>query len=127
MRFGDPRVQALAGALAITAHLIGGISNRSLRPLVASLLGEDYSQSRCTYDLTRLRLKGLIVRLPHSNTYLLTEDGQRFAVFYTKVHNRLLRPLMAADQPPASLEIRHALKVLDHAVTDYIDGARIAA
>ena len=98
LRFGDPRVQALAGALAITAHLIGGFTNRPLRPLVAGLLGEPYSQARCCYDLRRLRLKGLIVRLEHSNTYVLTEDGQRFAVFYTKVHNRLLRPLMAADQ-----------------------------
>ena len=127
LRFGDPRGQALAGALAITAHLIGGITNRSLRPLVAQLLGQPYSQARCCYDLRRLRLKGLIVRLEHSNTYVLTDDGQRFAIFYTKVHNRLLRPLLAADKPPAPLEVRQALKVLDHAVTDYIDGARIAA
>jgi hypothetical protein len=127
LRFGDPRVQALAGALAITAHLIGGFTNKTLRPLVAGLLGEPYSQSRCCYDLRRLKLKGLIVRLEHSNTYVLTEDGQRFAVFYTKVHNRLLRPLLATDQPPAPLEIRQALKVLDHAVTEYIDNARIAA
>ena len=28
LRFGDPRVQALAGALAITAHLIGGFTNQ---------------------------------------------------------------------------------------------------
>ncbi len=127
MRFGDPRVQALAGALAITAHLIGGITNRSLRPLIADLLGEPYSRARCSYDLTRLRLKGLIVRLEHSNTYVLTDDGQRFAVFYSKVYNRLLRPLMAADQPPAPLEVRQALRVLDHAVIDYIDEGRIAA
>jgi hypothetical protein len=127
LRFGDPRVQALAGALAVTAHLIGAFTNRSLRPLVAGLLGEDYSQARCCYDLRRLRLKGLIVRLQHSNTYVLTEDGQRFAVFYTKLHNRLLRPLLAADQPPAPLQVRQALRVLDHAVTNYIDQARIAA
>ena len=127
LRFGDPRVQALAGALAITAHLVGGITNRSLRPLVEGLIGEPYSQARCCYDLRRLRLKGLILRLEHSNTYVLTDDGQRFAVFYTKVHNRLLRPLMAADKPPAPLGVRQALKVLDHAVNDYIDDARIAA
>jgi hypothetical protein len=89
LRFGDPRVQALAGALAITAHLVGGFTNRSLRPMVAELLGTEYSQARCRYDLRRLRLKRLIVRLPRSNTYLLTDDGQRFAVFYTKVHNRV--------------------------------------
>ena len=48
-------------------------------------------------------------------------------MFYTKVHNRLLRPLMAADQPPAPLKVRQALKVIDNAVTEYIDNARIAA
>ena len=48
-------------------------------------------------------------------------------MFYTKVYNRLLMPLMAADRPPAPLEVRQALRVLDHAVTDYIDTARIPA
>jgi hypothetical protein len=127
LRFGDPRVQALAGALAVTAHLIGGFTNRSLPGVVAGLLDQPYSQASCCYDLRRLRLKGLIVRLPHSNTYLLTDDGQRFAIFYTKVHNRLLRPLMAANQPPAPLPVRQALRTLDRAVTDYLVDARIAA
>ena len=54
-----------------------------------------------SYDLRRLRLHGLITRLPHSNTYILTPDGIRVAVFYTKLHNRLLRPLLDADKPPA--------------------------
>ena len=33
-------------------------------------------------------------------------DRFRFAMFYTKVHDRLLRPLLAADQPPAPPPIR---------------------
>jgi len=127
LRFGDPRVMALAGALAVTSNLIGGFSNKTLRPLVGALLGEPYSQARCCYDLRRLRMKGLIVRLPRSNTYVLTEDGQRFAIFYTKVHNRLLRPMLAANAPPAPLAVRQALRTLDRAVTDYIHEARIAA
>jgi hypothetical protein len=127
LRFGDPRVQALAGALAVTVHLIGGFTHKTLRVLVADLLGQPYNPSRCSYDLTRLRLKGIIVRLEHSNTYVLTDDGQRFAIFYTKVYNRLLRPMLSADQPPAPLQVRQALRTLDQAVTDYIDNARIAA
>jgi hypothetical protein len=127
LRFGDPRVQALAGALAVTAHLIGGFTNKTLRRLVAELLDEPYSQARCCYDLRRLRLKGLIVRLPRSNTYVLTNDGQRFAIFYTKVHNRLLRPMLAANQPPAPLPVRQALRTIGHAVDDYINQARITA
>jgi len=81
--------------------MIGGITNKGLRGQVAGLLGTDYTRAQMTYDLRRLRLKGLVTRLPHSNTYVLTADGQRVAIFYTKVHNRLLRPLLAADQRPA--------------------------
>ena len=46
---------------------------------------------------------------------------------YTKVHNRLLRPLLAADQPPAPLELRRALRTIDRHIDDYIDHARLIA
>ena len=67
---------------------------------MTGLLAAPYSPGQMTYDLRRLRLAGLIRRIDHTNRYVLTPDGTRFAVFYTKLHNRLLRPLMAADQPP---------------------------
>ena len=71
-----------------------------------------------TYDLRRLRLHGLIERIPRTNTYPLTPDGIRVAVFYTKLHDRLLRPLLAAaDQPPAPIELRRALATIDRAIT----------
>jgi hypothetical protein len=126
LRFGDPRVHALAGTLATFLSAVTGFTNRSLRAQVTGLLGAPYSQSQASYDLRRLRMKGLIQRLPHSNTYVLTPEGQRFAVFYTKLHDRLLTPLLAADQPPAPLPLRQALKTIDRAVQDYIDHARIA-
>jgi hypothetical protein len=78
-----------------------------------------------SYDLRRLRLHGLIQRLPHSNTYVLTPDGIRVAIFYQKLQNRLLRPLLDADKPPARIEIRRALATLEQAVTDYIANARL--
>ena len=61
-----------------------------------------------TYDLRRLRLAGLIRRLPRSNRYVLTADGIRIAVFYTKVYNRLLLTLTAADQPSTCRPVRRA-------------------
>ncbi len=69
----------------------------------------------------------MITRLPHTNTYVLTPDGQRVAIFYTKVHNRLLRPLTAANDPPAPLPLRQALRVIDRHVDDYITEARMIA
>ena len=125
IRFGDPRAMALAGALAMTIHTVAGFTNRSLRALVAGLLGADYTASQMTYDLRRLRLKALIRRLPRSNTYVLTPDGVAFAVFYTKLGNRLLQPLMAANAPPAPLELRNALRTIDRTIDDRINHARM--
>ena len=81
----------------------------------------------CPCCVIEAKLKGLIVRLEHSNTYVLTGDGQRFAISYTKIHDRLLRPLLAADHPPADLEVRPAFRTLELAVDHYIREARIAA
>jgi hypothetical protein len=129
LRFGDQRAMALAGALCHIQHAVtGGFTNKSLRGLVAGHLGQtNYTASKMSYDLRRLRLHGLIQRLPHSNKYLLTPDGIRVAVFYTKLQNRLLRPLLDANQPPAPIEIRRAINTLEHAVNDYAHAARLAA
>jgi hypothetical protein len=125
LRFGDPRVMALAGALCSTLLAATGITNKSLRALMTGLLAAPYSPGQMTYDLRRLRLAGLIHRIDHTNRYVLTPDGTRFAIFYTKLHNRLLRPLMAADQPPAPPPLRQALHAIDQHVDDYITHARL--
>jgi hypothetical protein len=127
LRFGDPRVMALAGALSLLLTSVVGFTHRSLRAQVAALLGVAYSAGQMSYDLTRLRRKGLIQRLPRSNTYVLTSDGVRFALFYSKVHDRLLHPLLAADTPPAPSKLREALRVIDRSVSDYVRQARLEA
>jgi DNA-binding HxlR family transcriptional regulator len=125
LRFGDPRVMALTGALCLHLFAVTGVTNKRLRALTARLLGTGYSTSQMTYDLRRLRLNGLIQRVEHTHTYTLTPDGQRLAIFYTKLHDRLLRPLTAADQPQAPPELRHALATIDQHVQDYITRARL--
>jgi hypothetical protein len=127
LRFGDPRVMALTGALCATLHAVTGITNKSLRALMTGLLDAPYSIGQASYDLRRLRLKGLIRRLPHSNTYQLTPDGLRLAVFYTKVHNRVLAPLIAANHPPAPPPLRQALQTIDQHIADYLARARLPA
>ena len=126
VRFGDSRAMALAGALCYVLHAVTGFTNKSLRGLVAEHLGQAYNQGQMSYDLRRLRLHGLIQRLPPSNTYQLTSEGIRVAVFYTKLQNRLLRLLLEADKPPAKPEIRRALRTLENAVSDYVQNARLA-
>jgi hypothetical protein len=125
LRFGDPRVMALAGALCILLNAVVGFTNRSLRAQVSGLLGGAYTTTQMTYDLRRLRLKGLIRRIERTNRYVLTPEGVRVAIFYTKLHNRLLGPLLAADRPPALPELREALHLIDRQVNDYTQRARM--
>jgi predicted MarR family transcription regulator len=85
---------------------------------MTGLLHAPYTPGQMTYDLRRLRLGGLIRRIEHANRYVLTPDGLKVAIFYTKLHNRLLRPLLAADQSPAPPELRAALRTIDQHIND---------
>lgn len=40
---------ALAGALRVVTHAVTGFTNKSLRGLVAGLLGAEYSRTLMTY------------------------------------------------------------------------------
>jgi hypothetical protein len=87
---------------------------------MTGLLGDSrYTPGQMIYDLRRLRLARLIRRLPHTSRHVLTEDGIRIAAFYTKVYNRLLVPLTAADQPQAPPQLRAAVKAITACVDDY--------
>jgi len=127
MRFGDSRAQALAGALCVTLCAVTGITNRSLRALMTGLLSAPYGMTQASYDLARLARNGLITRRPHANTYDLTPDGLAFAVFYTKVHDRVLGPLFAAGQPPAPPQLRAALRTIEQVIDARLAAARLPA
>jgi hypothetical protein len=92
---------------------------------MTGLLGEGYNMNRASYDLTRLRRTGLITRVPGRNPYQLTDDGLAFAIFYTKVHNRLLKPLLATDAPHAPPPLRAALRTIDQHIDARFAAARL--
>src|SRR5439155_863435 len=95
LRFADPRVLTLFHALVLFPLLPVGFSNADLRGRLAALLGLEphaLPRGRVTYDLRRLRLRGLIERIPHSHRYRVTQPGFRTALFFLKVHARILRP-----------------------------------
>jgi hypothetical protein len=125
LRFGDLRVQALAGATAAMLFTVTGITNRSLRALMTGLLHRPYSMNQASYDLSRLARNGLIARVPGRNRYTLTRDGLLFAHIYTKVYDHVLRPLMAPGRPNAPPELAAALDTLDQLATDHIARARV--
>ena len=98
LKFGQPRVMALLLALTMFQHLINGFHNRDLRALVADLLGvakEEYTTSQMTYDLRRLRLKGLIFRPPKTHRYFVTPYGWKVARLFSRLEARVFRPAAA--------------------------------
>ena len=119
LRFGDPRVMALLQALTTFCHLPRGFRNRDLRPHVAALLGSPYTSAQMSYDLRRLRLKGLIHRLPRTHRYTATTYGLKVAFFYSKLYLRILRPNWTALLPDDNLAhplLRAALSQLETAI-----------
>jgi len=85
LRFGDVRVQALLSVLVLFSFQLRGFTNQQMRALLAQLLGLDpapYPVGRMTYDLRRLRLHGIIERIPKSHRYEVTPSGLRIALFF---------------------------------------------
>jgi hypothetical protein len=119
LKFGQPRVMALFLALTLFHHLIDGFRNRDLRQQVADLLGvtlEEYTPHQMTYDLRRLRLKGLIYRPPKTNRYFVTPYGWKVARLFSRLEGRVFRPAMAmftANDAVLPFPLRQALDRVD--------------
>lgn len=133
LRFADPLVQALFSALLVFRLLPQGFSNRELRDHWAPLIGktpQSITPGQMTYHLRRLRLHGLIQRIPKMHRYRLTDSGWRTALFATRVHNRLLRPGLAQIIPPEAQDdstLRRCFDDLDHAIDQWIEDCKLAA
>ena len=83
-----------------------------------------------SYDLRRLRLKGLIHRIPTTHGYTATSYGLKVAFFSAKLCLRILRPEWAAllpadDQLPRPLRV--ALDNLDVQIRKIHEEAALAA
>jgi hypothetical protein len=131
LRFGDSRTMALMAAVLAFSHLPRGFTNAALRTQVAALLGPDasYGTRQMTYDLRRLRLKGLIARQPNSQRYRLTPLGLHACAFFTKLDARVFRPASAAMHPqdPVPRPLRRAFRRLDEAVDELVQNAHFKA
>ena len=133
LRFDDVRVMALLQVLCLFLVLPEGFRNATMRQWMAQALGistEKYSAGRMTYDLRRLRLHGLIARIPHTHRYRVTDFGTRVALFFTKVHSRILRPglsqLFDGCPKAPNRPIATAMAKLDLAFGTLFNAAKLA-
>jgi hypothetical protein len=133
LRFEDRRIQALFSVLVLFGLQARGFTNSDMRALLAQLLGLDpahYTQGRMGDDLRRLRLHGLIQRIPHSHRYEPTTLGLRVALFFSNTYTRLLRPILAGivpNAPPGHSPIRTAFERLQTLIDQACQEAQLAA
>ena len=104
LRFGDLRVQALAGAIAAMLFTVTGITNKTLRGLMTGLLHRPYSMNQASYDLARLARNGLITRIPGPQP--LHPDPRRAAVRLLLHQGLRPRPAPADGTRPAQRAAR---------------------
>ncbi len=129
LRFGDRRVQALMHALCLFALAPTGFRHREFRDHVTQLQGREpdtYTAGSTTYDLRRLRLHGLIERVPRSHRYRITPTGAQVAVFYARLYTRALRPACSL-QPSGSTRAQRAFDRLDVALANFLEEVKLAA
>jgi hypothetical protein len=75
----------------------------------------------------RLRVHGLIERIPHSHRYQVTDTGPHTAMLLTRVHDRLLPPAWPTLNHPASTTpLRTAANAYQLAIDNLIRHQRIA-
>jgi hypothetical protein len=133
LRTTDLRVLALWHVLVWFRLLPCGFANRDLREQLAVLTGQlptTITPGRMTYDLRRLRLHGMIERIPKTHRYRVTEFGLRAALFFTRVHARLYRPAVAevmAKSPPEGSALRRHFAKLEDEIDNRIQRAKLVA
>lgn len=134
LKFGDPRAMVLLQALCMLYIFTNGFANKELRIKVASLLSvnsDEYTANKMTYDLRRLMMHKLIKRIPNKNQYIITEDGLKICMYFTKIHSKLfssgLGELVDLIPDNENTKINRAIKQFDQAINDKIEKLKLAA
>jgi hypothetical protein len=132
LKLDHPRQLALMHALVRFAHLAAGGTFRTadLYPFTIAALGvtpETYRLASLRYDLSKLRAKGLVEKVPRSRRYRLLPAGYRLCVVFLKLFERIYAPLTAGLLQPFHADAglqdarRHQLDRLYQRVADDLD------
>ena len=132
LRLADRRSHALLQALLVFRCHPNGFANKDLRTHTAELRGLDpgaVTTGQITYDLRRLKHRGLITRIPGTHRYQVMDHGLDTAKFLTTVHDRLLPTGLAelATPEPASSRLKAAATAYRKAVDTLTATTQLAA
>jgi hypothetical protein len=133
LRFDDPRAQALFAVVLMFALQPRGFANKDVRFHLAGLLGvepNEITQGQMTYHLRRLRLHGLIEKIPGSHRYALTSAGLRTCTFVSRAYAHILRPglsLIMPTQTDDNSPLRRCFDRLDDEIGRFLEARKMAA
>jgi hypothetical protein len=111
LRLDHPRQLALMHALVRFAHVAAGntFTTAEIHPHVIKALGcsaERYTLASLRYDLSKLRAKGLVTKLPGSRRYQLLAQGYSVCLVFLKLFERVYAPLTAGLLSPVGADVR---------------------
>jgi hypothetical protein len=99
LKWDNARQLALMQALVAFSHILAGqFTTADLYPRVLQILGcspEEYKLKSLRYDLSKLRAKELVEKIPRSRHYQFTGQGYRLSIVYLKLFEKLYAPLTA--------------------------------
>ena len=105
LKLDHPRQLAVMHALVRFANVAAGgrfttadLYGPALETLATSEAG--YSLASFRYDLSKIRAKGLVERIPHSRRYRLVGKGYSICVAFLKLFERIYAPLTAGLLKP---------------------------
>jgi len=115
LKLDSPRQLALMHALVRFSHIAAANSftTAELHPKLAEALGssaERYTLAALRYDLSKLRAKGLVERLPRSRRYRLLPKGYSICLVFLKLFERVYAPLTAGLLSPVKADAKLQLQ-----------------
>lgn len=113
LKLDHPRQLALMHALVRFAHIAAGdtFTTRDLHAPAAAALDattDQYRLASLRYDLSKLRAKGFVERVPHSRRYRLLPQGYTICLVFLKLFERVYAPLTAGLLAPVTADARLA-------------------
>jgi hypothetical protein len=111
LKLDHPRQLALMHALVRFANVAAGntFSTSELHGPAAEALGyaqSEYTLSSLRYDLSKLRAKGLVEKIPRSRRYRLLPQGYSICLVFLKLFERIYAPLAAGLLRPFNPDAR---------------------
>ncbi len=133
----QPRMRRVADAILALSPSPAGFTSSDLACQVRAMSGQpdsEYGSRRAAYDIKKLRAKGLVRKIGATRRYEPVPQGLRAMTALVVLHEKVIRPLLAASfqpEPPSALAnptpIDHCYETLRAGMRDLLTQLGVAA